>query len=166
MFHERQLMELKHRGKKLKKKKKWSWVDREGRTSSGKKFLTVGKACVVIFWPTPGFKGRTFVSCEFWVHSTPLQEASSITAGQALTSSVFRVLPRVVCTLNSCWVSTLDKQTNKQKSISKLDIKQSLHLNSPPCFLLDLFCWLGKHKHLQSNVSCKQVAGDHCLCEN
>ena len=27
-----------------------------------KKFLAVGKACMAIFWPAPGFEGRTFVS--------------------------------------------------------------------------------------------------------
>ena len=30
-----------------------------------KKFLAVGKACVAIFWPAPGFKGRTFVHSGF-----------------------------------------------------------------------------------------------------
>ena len=29
------------------------------------KFVAVGEACMAIFWPTPGFKGRTFVSSVF-----------------------------------------------------------------------------------------------------
>ena len=88
-----------------------------------------------------------------------LQKASSIIVGQALTRGVFRVLPRVMCTLNSC------QKRKKKKSISKLDIKQSFHLIFS-ALSFDLFCQLGKNKHLQSNVSCKQVACDLCLCKN
>ena len=38
---------------------KCSWMDQEGRN-----YLAVGEACMAIFWPTLGFKRRTF---ELWV---------------------------------------------------------------------------------------------------
>ena len=42
-------------------------VHRNGRR---KTFLAVGKACVAIFWPTLGFKRRTFVSLGFTTEKT------------------------------------------------------------------------------------------------
>ena len=51
-----------------------------GRVEIKKKFLAVSVACMAIYWPTPGFKGRTFKLCVFarWdfnfcVSSSPLR---------------------------------------------------------------------------------------------
>ena len=43
-----------------------------------KKFLAAGEACVAIFWPIRGFKGRTFVSSGFSKGGT-LISASAVT---------------------------------------------------------------------------------------
>ena len=40
------------------------------KTGTRKKFLAVGEACLAIFWPTPGFKGRTSVSSGFSTEGT------------------------------------------------------------------------------------------------
>ena len=42
-------------------------VNNPGKVKTGtmEKFLTVGEVCVATFWPTPGFKCRTFVSSGF-----------------------------------------------------------------------------------------------------
>ena len=60
----------------LEKKKKGERTRKvESRTQ--KKFLAVGEACVATFWPTPGFKGRTFVSLGFSTEGT-LISASTV----------------------------------------------------------------------------------------
>ena len=59
--------------------KKMQVNEPDGWKSARKKSLAVGIASVAIYWPTPGFKGRTFKLCvlnrwvyNFWVHSSPL----------------------------------------------------------------------------------------------
>ena len=42
--------------------KKCRRMDRNGRNKQGRKPLAVSVACTAIYWPTPGFKGRTFSS--------------------------------------------------------------------------------------------------------
>ena len=51
-----------------------------GRVEIRKKSLAVSVACLAIYWPTPGFKGRTFKLCvltrwdfNFCVRSSPLR---------------------------------------------------------------------------------------------
>ena len=54
-----------------------------GRVEIGKKFLAVSVACIAIYWPTPGFKGRMFKEIKlcvltrwdfnFCVRSSPLR---------------------------------------------------------------------------------------------
>ena len=52
-----------------------------------KKFLVVAEASVVIFWPTQGFSGRTFISpgfstkrdINFCAHSAPLGVVGQVT---------------------------------------------------------------------------------------
>ena len=51
----------------------------EGQKLARKKSPTVSVACMAIYWPTPGFKGRTFKLCvlnrwdfNFCIHSSPL----------------------------------------------------------------------------------------------
>ena len=48
-------------GKKSREilEKKYRWMDQKGRNKE-EKSLTVSVACMAIFWPTPGFKGKTF----------------------------------------------------------------------------------------------------------
>ena len=49
--------------------KKWRWTDQERKLRTGKKYLAAAKACTAIFWPTPGFQGRTHVHtawCPGW----------------------------------------------------------------------------------------------------
>ena len=41
------------------------------------KFLAVGEACVAIFWPTPGFNGRTFVSSELSAEGTLISASAA-----------------------------------------------------------------------------------------
>ena len=48
----------------------WRWMNREGRNLDRKKFLAVGEACMAIFRPIPGFKGKTFVSSGFSTNRT------------------------------------------------------------------------------------------------
>ena len=50
------------------------------RVEIRKKFLAVGAACIAIYWPTTGFKGRTFKLCalnrwefNFCIRSFPLR---------------------------------------------------------------------------------------------
>ena len=52
----------------------------EGLKLARKKSLAVSVACMAIYWPTPGFKGRTFKLCilirwdfNFCVRSSPLR---------------------------------------------------------------------------------------------
>ena len=58
-------------------------MDRKGRSKHGKKSLAVNVACMTMYWPTPGFKGRTFTLCvltrwdfNFCVRSSPLRGAA------------------------------------------------------------------------------------------
>ena len=62
-------------------RKKCRWIDRKCRNKQErKKSLAVSVACMAIYWPTPGFKGRTFKLCvltrwdfNFCVRSSPLR---------------------------------------------------------------------------------------------
>ena len=42
---------------------KCRWMDRTDRNKQGKKSLAVSVACMAIYWPSPGFRGRTFKLC-------------------------------------------------------------------------------------------------------
>ena len=56
--------------------KKCRWMDR--KVEIRKKFMAVSTACMAIYWPSPGFRGRTFKLCvlsrrdfKFCVRSSP-----------------------------------------------------------------------------------------------
>ena len=57
------LMQLKSR-ERIWEKNESEWT-RKVEIRTGKKFLSVGGVHEAIFWPTPGFKRRTFVSSGF-----------------------------------------------------------------------------------------------------
>ena len=70
-----------HRKKSAKILEKMQVNGPEGEKLARKKSLAVSVACMAIYRPTPGFKGRTFKLCVFirWdfnfcVHSSPLRE--------------------------------------------------------------------------------------------
>ena len=46
-----------------------------------KKFLVLGKTCMAIFWPTPGFTGKTFVSSGFLMEGTLISASTVPTVG-------------------------------------------------------------------------------------
>ena len=59
--------------------KKWSWMGREGRIYK-EEILAVDEAYIAVFWPTPGFKGRTVEllipnrdDLNLCVHNSPLR---------------------------------------------------------------------------------------------
>ena len=53
-----------HRKKSGEVWKKCRWMDRKcTNKQERKKSLAVSVACMAIYWPTPGFKGRTFKLC-------------------------------------------------------------------------------------------------------
>ena len=56
--------------------------ERTGRVEIRKEFLAVSVACMAIYWPTPGLKGRTFKLCvltrwdfNFCVRSSPMERS-------------------------------------------------------------------------------------------
>ena len=71
-----------HRKNRERLYKKCRWMERKGRNKQGRnKSLAVSVACMAIYWPTPGFKGRTFKLCvltrrdfNFCICSSPLWE--------------------------------------------------------------------------------------------
>ena len=59
-------------------------MDRMGRNKQGKNSLAVSVAYMALYWPTPGFKGKTFKLCvltrwdfNFCVRSSPLRGTNS-----------------------------------------------------------------------------------------
>ena len=61
----------------------------EGLKLARKKSLAVSVACMAIYWPTPGFKGRTFKLCilirwdfNFCIHSFPLRAQFKVAGGK------------------------------------------------------------------------------------
>ena len=76
------------------------------------KSLAVSVACMAIYWPTPGFKGRTFKLCvlnrwdfNFWVRGSPLRGDKPRAAGLASCLATRIVWPsNCHCKCSSDWL--------------------------------------------------------------
>ena len=89
-------------------KKEGEWTCKvEIRTR--KRFLAVGEACMAIFWPALGFKGRTFVSSGFSIEGTWIS-ASAVSQCRYLYMLHQNMLHLVVCSQNHKLHSTCKTQ--------------------------------------------------------
>ena len=81
----------------------------------------MGDSCVAIFWPTPGFKGRTFVSSGFSVEETLISVSTvpppspTLPVGISTTTSNFVVQPDLL--MKSVCVGMQKSKTEKKKII-------------------------------------------------
>ena len=78
----------------------------------------MGDSCVAIFWPTPGFKGRTFVSSGFSVEETLISSSTipptpTLPDGISTTTSKFVVQPDLL--MKSVCVEMQKSKTEKKK---------------------------------------------------
>ena len=109
--------------------KKCRWMDWKCRNKQEKKkSLAVSVACMAIYWPTPGFKGRTFKLCvltrwdfNFCVRSSPLRVIQGLSCRNRQTGNIWHNRRH--------GYGTMDKQElrNNAASLDALNTKVGLH---------------------------------------
>ena len=98
-----------HTGTNYRVWKQWMPIHWEIKTS--KKFLAVEEACVAILWPTPGFKGRTFVSSAFSTEATSISASAVLHCGDSKRKWRTYFLSFVTVTAASCfWCTSRQKR--------------------------------------------------------
>ena len=103
---------------------KCRWMDWKGRNKQGRnKFRAVSVAYIAMYWPTPGFKGRTFKLCvlarwdfNFCGRSSPLSAKPDTHRGHVLFHNIFlseqnqsvnRIITMFLSTLSFHFISTV-----------------------------------------------------------
>ena len=118
-----------------------------GSVEIRKKSLAVSVACMAIYWPTPGLKGRTFKLCvltrsdfNFCVRSSPLRGSRSkwvLTETKSWQDLDLLILNFWWTLFNPCCVQTVENHLVKTEETHVLQRKdQSLH----PTFVFHCQC--------------------------
>ena len=99
---------LKRRGESGKNEIEWT---RKVNSKTRKKFLATGKACMAIFWPTPGFKARTTDNFGLWTKWTLISASTAPYCGDGKGTELEKGLQSKWGSLKKCLCALFWKYT-------------------------------------------------------